>query len=412
MAIEYPDVMNDIIDARQRFESGSVQYLAYWSGEATPAGGVADMVLLLQNVMDVPSKVALRVALPESRGRLSRLPQPLFQVFQPDIQLTLGGSEVAQLTVPIQVQAHVPPGEYALTVYVQSQPEGQGTRIRPQQSENRLEGIQIHHPQGLGITQIASWGFEAQESQEQTLVLVVGEAGEPPGRVELRPRFESIWTLQEWEPVAVARREVNERRIYVVPQLTTQALYIPFMKESQLVFTDSGVQLHVGEAIFLAKILTYTVTHLMQDPQWQDCLLVPIYAYAQVNEQSTDEPLWLVTQYGYTHIVDLAIAISFSLVEELLRRQAWAPSEQRLVREYVIDCLHAGANVAPEFVYLPLILGGIAVADQVVFEGETVQESLRFLAKAKAARAELFADPDLADLNDTFDRLVARRARG
>jgi hypothetical protein len=61
---------------------------------------------------------------------------------------------------------------------------------------------------------------------------------------------------------------------------------------------------------------------------------------------------------------------------------------------------------------MPLILGGIAVADQIVFEGEKVQESLRFLAKAKAARAELFAEPDLADLNDAFDRLVARRARG
>ena len=28
MAIQYPDVMNDLTDARQRFESGSVQYLA------------------------------------------------------------------------------------------------------------------------------------------------------------------------------------------------------------------------------------------------------------------------------------------------------------------------------------------------------------------------------------------------
>lgn len=412
MAIEYPDAMNDIIDARQRFESGSVQYLAHLPGQAIPAGGVAEVALILQNVMDVPSKVALRVTLPEPRGRLKRLAQPLLQVFQPEMRLTLENSEVAQLTIPIRIQPHVPRGEYELTVHVQAQSEGQGTRIRPQQGENRLEGIQIHYPQGLGITQIASWGFEARESQEQTLVLVVGEAGEQPTEVELRPRFESVWTLQEWEPIAAARREVSERKIYVVPQLTTQALYLPFMKESQLMFADSGVQLHVGEAIFVAKILTYTVTHLMQNPQWQDCLLVPIYAYAQVNDQSTDDPLWLVTQYGYAHVVELAMAISFSLVEELMRRQMWDPSEQQTVREYIVDRLHAGGNVPPEFVYLPLILGGIAVADQVVFEGETVQESLRYLAKAKAARAELFAESDLADLNDIFDRLIAKRARG
>ncbi len=41
MAIEYPDVLNNIIDARTRYESNAVQYLAELPAQPTPAGEVA-----------------------------------------------------------------------------------------------------------------------------------------------------------------------------------------------------------------------------------------------------------------------------------------------------------------------------------------------------------------------------------
>jgi hypothetical protein len=87
-------------------------------------------------------------------------------------------------------------------------------------------------------------------------------------------------------------------------------------------------------------------------------------------------------------------------------------TEQRALREFIVECLDTGTNLPAEFLYLPLILGGIMVAGEVVLEGETVSDSLRVLAKAKAERADLFADPDLRELSDVFDRLVAKQARG
>jgi len=168
----------------------------------------------------------------------------------------------------------------------------------------------------------------------------------------------------------------------------------------------------IQEAIALARILTYTVTYLMSKADWQDILLVPIYAAAQLSEQPSDDTVWLVTEFAYTHVIELATAISFTLVEEILGREPWSPTEQRLVRDFITSCVDGGNPLPPEFLYLPLLLGGIAIAQEITFEGEDTAESMRLLAKAKAERGDLFEAEDLSLLNDAFDRLVAKQARG
>jgi len=411
MAFEYPDIMNDVLDARRRYESGVVQYLAALPEGSVPAGDVARIPLVLQNVMEVPIKVAVHIVLPDLDRKLKRLPQPLFQVFRPDVQFELAQGEVAELVIPVGVQPHVPPGEYEFVFQVQSEAAQEGLRARPEHGENRVGDLKIRYPQGMHITQIAPWGFEVQKTPKQTLALTVGPAGKPPEGADLKPAFTLIWTPADWDLISEARQEVNERRIHIAPEVTAEALYLPFMQESQTYFGDSGVQLHIGEAIFLAKILTYTVTYLMANADWQDCLLVPIYAFALAQDNSTDDVFWLLTQLGYTHVVELAIAISFALVEDALGRELWSGAEQRPVREYITECLGNGATLPAEFLYLPLILGGIVISDQLMLEDEDLEESLRLLGKSKAEREDLFADPDLAMLNDAFDRLLAKQAR-
>lgn len=411
MAFEYPDIMNDVFDARRRYESGVVQYLAAAPEGPVPAGDVARIPLVLQNVMEVPIKVAVRIVLPDLNRKLRRLPQPLFQIFRPDVQFELAQGEVAELVIPIRIQPHVPPDEYEFAFQIQSEAAQEGLRARQEHGENRVGDLKIRYPQGMHITQITSWGYEVQKQSKQTVVLTVAPAGTPSEGVDLKPAFHLIWTPSDWDLISEARQEVNERRIHIAPEVTVEALFVPFMQESQTYFGDSGIQLHIGEAIFLAKILTYTVTYLMANADWQDCLLVPIYAFALAQDNATDDVLWLLTQLGYTHVVELAVAISFALVEDTLGRELWPGSEQRPVREYITECLGNGATLPAEFLYLPLILGGMIVSDQLMLADEDLEESLRLLAKGKAEREDLFADPDLATLNDAFDRLLAKQAR-
>ena len=127
MAFEYPDVMNDVLEAGERFESGAIQYLAAIPERPVPAGWVFETSLVLQSVMEVPAKVDVRIVLPHATRKLRRLPQPLFEVYRSDIHLTLSAGEVGELTIPIEVHAHVPAGEYEFALEIRSETEEEGT---------------------------------------------------------------------------------------------------------------------------------------------------------------------------------------------------------------------------------------------------------------------------------------------
>lgn len=407
MTLEYPDVMNDLTDARRRFESGSVQYLAEFVPSVVPVGDVARLVLTLQSAVDAPTHVRVDLSLPRPRGKLRRLAETPFEVMERVIRLTLEEGEVGQLTVPVRTHSLVPPDRYGFRVRVDAEARPGAARIRPDSSQNQLKGVRIRYPQGLGITQIASWGFESARRNVQDVDLeLVGSTGQP-AKVPMTPQFQSVWMPQHWDFVAAARREVNERRLYVLSELAADRIFASMFQESPMWFAESGVQLHVGEALFVAKMLTSTVTHLLRTVVGQDCLLVPIFAYALANEQPTGDVLWLVTQLGYTHVLELAIAQSFALVERALGRQVWNAAEQRAARDFITESLTAGTPLPVEFVYLPLILGGLVIAQEWVIDGEDVEQAKSLLRAAKAERADAFSGQEWSDLGDILGLLIA-----
>jgi hypothetical protein len=408
MAIQYPDVMNDLTAAQQRFGAGCVQYLAAFEAGPCPAGGVANLVLTLQNTVDAPARLVVRFSPPRLRGKLRRKAEALFLIEESALRLTLREGEVGQVIVPVGVALEVPAGSYDLYVRVEAVTHESAQRARADRSENQTQGLKIRDPQGLGISQLLSWGYETQHQAEQSVSLEV-VAGESQEGAELSPRYVSAWTPDDWTLVTLARRELNDRRIHILPDLVAPRLFVDFLRESKAVFGEVGIQLELGEALFVAKMLTYTATYFMTVPAWQECLLVPILAYAQAEGLSTVDLRPLVSGVGYPHVLELAIALAFSLVEGSLGREPWLPVEPRALRDLILQCQSTGTPLPVEFLYLPLILGGMVVAHELVLEGEKVQQSLDLLVAAKKKRAKWFADPELAALNDVFEELLTRQ---
>jgi hypothetical protein len=338
------------------------------------------------------------------------LAQAAFEVMESVIRLTLEDGEVGQLIVPIRVHPEVPPARYMLKVRVESETGPGAARLRPRSSENEIERLGIRYPQGLGITQIASWGFEARKETVQELELEVLPAAVEPEENGIAPQFNSIWMPRHWEFVTSAEHEVDERRAHILSALEADRVAVSMLQESPAWFASSGLQLHVAEAIFVAKMLTYTVLHLLRDVPGQECLLVPILAYALANEQPTTDVLWLVTQLGYAHVLEIAIALSFAVLEKEVGQEVWSAAEQRAARDFIIESLNAGSPLPSEFLYLPLILGGLVVAHDMAFEGEDVAQSIGMLQMAKAERSAGFAGEEWQDLDDIWKILVAKQA--
>jgi hypothetical protein len=321
--------------------------------------------------------------------------------------LPLKPAEVGDLTIPIQTYAETPSTTYEIRFEIIGTPKTSANRIRGQRSKGRLDDTILRDPVGLNLASTIGVGFAAKSRNRLSFKFnVTGEEGSAQ-EIDLAPTFTSLWTLEDWDLQYRASREINERRAYIVPYLASEAIYVPLLDGGRRRFADSGIVLHVGEALTLAKILTYTVSYFVRNADLQDGLLIPIYMQAHLHDLPTDNATWLVSEVGYSRIVRLAIALSFAMVESTLKRQPWLLEEQRALADLVVGNLESGLPLPVEFLYLPLLMGGALVIREVVMEGEDPQQSLQMLAQAKKARGKDFTG-EASGTEELFDSLLAR----
>jgi hypothetical protein len=158
--------------------------------------------------------------------------------------------------------------------------------------------------------------------------------------------------------------------------------------------------------VALGKILTYTVRHFLANSDMQDGLLVPMWELARKYELPTNDPLWVLRNVGFQHLLRLSVALSFGLVRQASGHHPWTVEERRGVISLIADTVETAQRLSPEFVYIPLLMAATYISRQITLDGEDLQNSLQLLQKAKAARADVFDDPDLAEAGLIFDRLI------
>jgi hypothetical protein len=221
------------------------------------------------------------------------------------------------------------------------------------------------------------------------------------------PTFLSHWTVDELSLLGKARQHVNDRRLYMLPEITLQTLYLNFLEESQARLQDAALPLNLGESLFLAKILTHTVQCFMHRTDHQDAILIPAYMLAFQHHLQTDDPVLLIVRADYARITRLAISLSFGLLRQRTGSVPWSLEEQLAVTDLVASRVEHGGALPAEFLYLPLLLGGLLVASDVQMPGEDLGQSLDLFAKARAKReADLEHNQELVALLDRFEQQV------
>ena len=286
--------------------------------------------------------------------------------------------------------------------------ETRGLYVRSQKTEGQFDDPLLTFTTGTALATIAGLGFVARTEPEQALVLQVLGPSQPASVADLTPTLLSHWTVADLPIQGKARQQVNDQRLFLLPQLTREALFKAFLEESQARFRDAGLTLHIGEALFLAKILTHTVGYFLTNPDRQDVVLVPAYMLAYRYNLPTSDPVLLVVRADYARIARLAISLSFGLLRQRLKRDVWIVEEQRAVADLVADRVERGGALPAEFLYLPLLLGGLLVAGRVTMPGEKPAQSLALLAQARQKRsADLAENPELVALLDQLLQMAA-----
>jgi hypothetical protein len=351
----------------------------------------------LQSCWDIPTTVSLTINLPAE-------PAPWLTVIQRRTDIPLEAGEVGEVTIPIATSPDTAGGEYTLLVSLGTEQEMRGLYVRGQKKQGLLVNSLLSFTTGMSLAATLGLGYTARTQKEQSLLLKVHGPAQRGQEPDLTPTYRSHWTLADLPIQGKARHYVNDQRLYLLPKLRREALYRVFLEESQERLLDAGIELQVGEAIFLAKALTYAVEYFLKRPAWQDAILVPAYALAHRYQLEMDDPVFLIARADYARITRLAISLSFGLLRQLLKRDIWTLEEQTAVADLVADRVERGGAFSVEFLYLPLLLGGIIVAQQVEMPGEDLKQSLELLDQARQKRdSELAENPELVN---TLDRLL------
>jgi hypothetical protein len=406
VAIEYPEILNEWTMASERYEVDGVQYVVDLEPKEMAAGAATFLSMYLQNVLNVPVGFSVR---PQPQlTRQAKKANAGFSFSKEEPSVTLKPGEVGRLVLPIGSDAALPAGRYKIQVEFRGKPEGRGQRVRSQRGKSRLRRGLIDDVVGLGLVPVLGSDFKCRGDRRISFNLNVTGPLAAPEKPDLPPTFESLWTQDDLGHQGKAQQEVNERRAYIITELASEPIFVNLLAETWVRFREAGLDLHLGEALGVARILTYTAEYFLKDSVMQDGLLVPIFERAIREKAATGEILPLLRSHGYYHLTRLACAISFGLVAEGLKKQPWSVEERRAVTDLVAIHLDTGQVLPPEFMYVPLLLGSIQVARRTVMEGEDSRESLRMLQEAKTERAQIFKeDEELQQVGQVFDQLMA-----
>lgn len=389
MSNEYPDILGDLVDAQQRFEVNGVHYALALQPATIAPGQITTLHIWLQNCWDVPVETAIALQLPAHTPAALSIIQ-----FQTDVSLE--AAEVGEVTIPIASSAKASPGEYPITVAIGVGYKQRGLYVRSQKNSGQLGDTPLAFTTGMSLAAVLGLGFVARTCPQQHLQIHLEGAPQPDPAPDLTPTFVSYWTVADLPIQGKAQQYVNDQRLYLLPKLTRQPLYLAFMEESQVRFRDASLPLQVGETIFLAKILSYAAEYFLGRPDRQDAVLVPAYSLAFRYSLPVSDPIPLIARADYGRMIRLAESISFGLLRQRLGRAPWTPEEQLAVTDLVANRVEQGGSLPAEFLYLPLLLGGLMVASQIQMPGENLSQSLSLLAKAYGQRtAELVDNPEL-----------------
>ncbi len=406
MTVAYPDIIGEYVDNPERFETSGVQYAGYFDPASIAPEQVSNFYLFLQNTLNVPLTVMLKADLSQTSGLFGG-GRPVLKVMEPVVQLKLASAEAGLLTWPVTTNPQAKAGEYPLNIEMKVAGENRGQRVRPAQSKSKLDTALIDSPVGLNIVGTLGATFTAKMVKKATFPLKVAGPPSPPERApRLNHKYETIWLEDKAEALNLALQEVNSRQAKFNKELTTEAIFTILYAESINRFADAGLPLRIGEAITLAKILTYSCQYFLSRPDHTNALLVPMWEQALEAQVDTTYALEVIRSIGYFHLLKLALTLSFGLVAQATGRQPWPLNERQAVTQYIVDSVEAGQQIDPEFLYLPLLMAGVHISNKIKLEGENLQHSLALMKKAREARRDMFLDEDMVPAGQIFSQIL------
>lgn len=394
MATDYPDIIGEYIFAPKRLEADGLQYVGVFTPLTVAPGETAQLQLYLQNTLNVPLKIEIKLTVPQT-GRFKA--QPLLNLGSPQINVDMGEAEVGLLSIPVATTAQTFAGEHHLGIDIKVQHSKNAAQIRRPKPKDPLRAIPLDSPVGLNLVSVVGTTYNLVNGKKARFTLAVSGDVTEASKTSLAHHYQKLWDLDEAETQHKAQMEVNRARAEILQDMAVEPLFVAFYVEVQRRFADVGLPLRIGEAIALAKLLTFTSHLFLSQPDLQDGLLCPIWERALFNKYPTANISLMIKEVGFRHILRLSISLCFGLIAQVQGAHLWSEEERTGVSAYLTEALEEGTPLELDFLYLPLMMGALRIIRKVSLADEDVDQTLQLIWQARSMRSELFADEEMAD---------------
>lgn len=370
-----------------------------------------EVIVILQNMIDQPLEVKIALHLPSKDDSGSPV-----TVVAPkrSLSMSLRPAETGVMRIPVVALPPTQPVEnLPILVAVRQRPQRPGKTIRPAAggappSVLAVSPFKLHVLRDVEFTEHSP----SQSPESVRLHFDLAPKMLPNAPKDLKPTYETLWTMEQLkEERQLARSKIDDARL-VASGMTRPHLYTPILYAVNELYAAHGLPLHPGEAKAIAKMITYTlddgaaleqVTSL-EDTRWFQTLCQVLAFDPTIAEWDAGE---IAVRYLFEASVFDAVLLAFGLIRPRVRVNLGDRTERANYANQVIGWLAGQSEPDLTYIYLPLVLGGVAVNSVVVARDEDAWQTLDDVREAYRGRMRLVSGPTL-EIFDMLDKLLER----
>lgn len=361
----YPDVLGAVTN-KTRINMEQLQFALGVFPTQAFINQPFEAVILLQSMVsaEMQVKVALRLPTTDRKGNVAVVDTPKNQ-----IALNLSGGEVGVLRMPIVARPPTRPGkEFPLRVAVRFRAAGNTKFVRPPGGGAPPSVLEVS-PFKLQV--LRDVGFDSHTWNESAEIVTTYFDLAPkriPNRPQIpKPRYESLWTRQHMaKEIKLAKARIEDARQVANVALHGSA-YPAFAKAVEERFASRDMPLHPGESMAIAKMMAYTVDEApllepdkpMEETRWFLALCQVLAHDPELLQLDRQE---ILAEHVFDEVLYESILMGFRVIEHKVKENLGDEVERRTYAERVISWLAGRGGADLNYIYLPLVLGGVAIS--------------------------------------------------
>ncbi len=404
----YPDVLGMLSSTRITFDL--FQAAVGLSPRQVFLNQPFEVVVLLQSLIDQPLAVRLNLRLPDRDPAGAPL---VFAAPEREFTCSLGPGEVTFIRLPV---APIPPSQpgrgRSLSLSLHTKSPKHYTSVR-QATGGAPPSVVTLSPFRLLALRDVQYVAAPIGAFHDTVRLSfdINRRALPDAPAGLQVRSEPLWTQSNYaaerRAVAASLEQARDLATTLTPAEILESLFVHLAD----VYAVHGLTLHPGEALAIAKLLTFaidannaldTTAVPLERLRWFQSLCQLVAAEPAVAGWS---PAALVTGPLFEALLYDAILVGFARLRARIRTNLGDRQERQRYAQKALSWATGQGEPDLSYIYLPLVLAGVTVNAQVVLRDENPWDALDAVREAAQLRIPQ-ASRTAREIFDLLDTLL------